>query len=372
MFEQSKSLIKEAQNIHIFLPENYNLSLTEGDIFCAGNALLYSLKKLGKKANLFLERTPPSFQFLAVPSLVISVDGGGMNSSELSYEQTDKGIKIYLSSSLREIKSEDISFTSSEESSKINESQIPDLLIVLGCQNLEDIGKRFNQNSNIFYQTPILNIDNNSKNQNYGETNLIELKSLSLSEIVFNLIEDIDQVLIDKEIATLLLAGIIWSSENFRNPKTKPQTFQIASLLIEKGADHQKIIQNFYKTKSISQLKLLGQVLKKMTFNQEKEMYWTGLTEQDFKDSQSSSKDLGGVLQELRFSFGSLSLSNLLVLWESRCSPLLIKGIFYSHHQILAEKVLESFEGTSNGKSSLFLIREKSLDQAYQKFLKIL
>jgi len=372
MFEQSKSLIKEAQNIHIFLPENYNLSLTEGDVFCAGTALLYSLKKIGKKANLFFERTPPNFQFLSAPSLVISVNTGETSSSELSYEQTNEGIKIYLSSSLKEINSKDVSFSSSEESSQSSISQDSDLLIVLGCQSLEFLGKKFDQNSNIFYQTPILNIDNNSKNQNYGEVNLIELKSLSLSEIVFDLIKSIDQELIDKNISTLLLAGIIWSSENFRNSKTRPQTFQTASLLIEKGADHQKIIQNFYKTKSISQIKLLGQVLKKMAFNQEKDMYWAGLTEQDFKDSEASSKDLGGVLQELRFSFGSLSLSNLLVLWESRCSPLLIKGIFYSHHQTLAEKVLENFEGTSNGKSALFLIREKNLEQAYQKILKSL
>ncbi len=372
MFEQSKSLIEKAQNIHIFLPENYNLSLTEGDVFCAGTALFYSLRKIGKKVNLFFERIPPNFQFLTTPSLIISVDTDKTKFSELSYEQTDKGLKIFLSSSLKKISAKDVSFTSLEESFQTNTSESPDLLIVLGCQDLESIGKRFNESSNVFYQTPILNIDNNSKNQNYGEVNLIELKSLSLSEIVFELVKTIDQELIEKDISTLLLAGIIWSSENFRNPKTRPQTFQTASLLIEKGGNHQKIIQNFYKTKSISQIKLLGQVLKKMTFNQEKEMYCTGLTEEDFKDSQSSSKDLGGVLQELKFSFGSLSLSNLLILWESRCSPLLIKGIFYSHHQMLAEKILESFEGTSNGKSALFLIREKTLDQAYQKFLKVL
>jgi len=46
---RAKKLIEKSQNIYIFLPETYDISLVEGDTFCAGSALFYSLKKLGKK-----------------------------------------------------------------------------------------------------------------------------------------------------------------------------------------------------------------------------------------------------------------------------------------------------------------------------------
>ena len=386
---QAKSLIEKSRNIYIFLPENHGLSLAEGDLFCAGSALFYSLKKMEKKASLFFEKIPKNFQFLSNSKFVISINTRKNDVSELLYEKNGKDLKIYLTSAGNGISSKDISFASqnflhpvrefdksggSEKSNFSNGIQgsvltDPDLLITLGAQSLEDLGKNFVKNSDLFYQIPVLNIDNNPRNQNFGEVNLVEIKTSSVSEILYNFVKDFSQNLIDENIATLFLSGVIWASENFRNSRTKPKTFEAASSLIERGADHQKIIQNFYKTKSLAQIKLLGQVLKKISFNPEKELYSAKLTKKDFKESGADSKDLAEVLQELKFNFGSENLTNLLLLWESHASPFLIKGVFCSSQPNLIEKVLENFEGTSRGKAVLFLIREKDIDTAHQKFL---
>lgn len=368
MFNQAKKLIEESQNISIFLPENYKFALTEGDIFCAGSALFYSLKNLGKKANLFFEKIPKRFQFLANHKSVISISTKKRDVSEISYEKDGDSLKIHLTSLQKDITPEDISLSSRSFPQNYTESK-SDLLITLGVQNLENLEENFNRNPDLFYKTPILNIDNHPLNENFGEINLLEIKSCSISEITTDLIGFIDQSLINQDVATLLLAGTIWASENFRSPKTKPKTFARASALIEKGADHQKIIQNFYKTKSLSQIKLLGQVLKKLSFNPEKELYCSSLTKKDFEDSNSSSRDLGEVLQELKFNFGRQILTNLLILWESHNSPHLIKGVFYSSQKNSIEKILKNFKGISRGKMVLFLIGEKSLDSAYQKFI---
>jgi len=374
---RAKKLIEKSQNIYIFLPETYDISPVEGDTFCAGSALFYSLKKLGKKANLFLKKIPKNFQFLVNSKFVISVKTQGKDVSEIFYEKNSGDLKIHLTSVGEGILPRDISFFSQSftDATKINQSpdlETPNLLITLGLQNLENLGENFAQNPDLFYQVPILNIVNSPENQNFGEVNLVNIKSCSISEILVDLIEAPNQRLFDENTATCLLAGIIWASENFRNPRTKPKTFERASFLIEKGADHQKIIQNFYKTKSVSQIKLLGQVLKKINFNPEKELYFAPLTLEDFKDSGSSSKDLGEILQELKFNFRNQVLANFLILWESSGSPPLVKGIFYSPQINLIGKILENFEGTSRGQTSLFLIREKNLNSAYQKFLEII
>ncbi len=371
----AQNLIEKSQNISIYLPETQSVSLTEGDAFCAASALFYSLKKINKNVNLFLERVPKKFEFLASSKFIISLKTKKKDVAEVSYEKNGKELKILLTATDGDLSSEDFSFSSQNFPQNLEEAD-SELLITLGSQSMEELGSRFSKNPNLFYQTPLINIDNNPSNQGFGEVNLIRIKDCSISETVIDLVQTLEeesgQPILDENIATFLLAGIIWASENFRNPKTTPQTFKKASFLIEKGGDHQKIIQNFYKQKPIAQIKLLGQVLKKLTFNQEKELYVANLTAQDFKDSEASSRDLAGALQELKFNFGDSLFSNFLLLWESHASPVLIKGIFYSPRSDLTEKILANFEGVSRGRTTLFLIRGEDLNAAYQKFLKAL
>lgn len=364
----AKELISRSGSITIFLPESFELSLAEGDAFCAASALFYSLKKLGKKANLIIGKVPAEFRFLAESKLIISVKPGQKIVSEVSYEKSEKELKICLTSAGEEISPEDLVFASQKFLENKNEEN-PDLLVTVGAPSFESLGENFSKNPGLFYGTPVLNIDNSMENQNFGESNLLDVKTSSLSEMSFELINSLDEKLMDKTSATFLLAGVIWASENFRSPKAKPRTFEISSSLIEKGADHQKVIQNLYKTKSIGQIKLLGQVLEKMTFNPEKELYCSKLTEKDFKDSEAGSKDLAEVLKELKFNFGSHLLGNLLILWESHASPPIVKGIFHSSRQEAGERILQNFEGVSKGKTTLFLIREKDIEKAYQRFI---
>jgi len=365
MFQEAKNLIEKYQNICIFLPEKHELALTEGDVFCAGIALFYTLEKLGKKTSLFFEKVPKRFHFISSNESVISIKTKDVD--ELSYEKDQDGLKIFLTSAKGQISPKEVSFIPRDSFQNCQEE--PELIIVLGAKNLEEVGRNFSKNPEVFYKTPILNIDNRTFNENFGEVNLVEIKSCSLCEVVFDLIKELDESLIDKNISTALLTGIVWASENFRTARTRPETFKKASSLIKGGADHQKIIQHLYKTKTLAQIKLLGKVLERLTFNSEKELYYTKLTEKDFKEHNATSKDLAEVLQELKFNFGNQIFANLLLLWESHNSPPVIKGVFYSFQENLIEKVLKRFEGTSRGKTALFSIREESLDKAYQKFL---
>ena len=146
--------------------------------------------------------------------------------------------------------------------------------------------------------------------------------------------------------------------------------FETSAYLIERGGNHQKIVQHLYKQKSISQINLLGKILEKLGFDEKRELYSASLTDEEFRTSQSSSRDLSFVIEELKFNFRYLP--NLLILWESHASPALIKGIFYSSRTELIEKVLQNYEGVSKGEGALFLMREDNLDLAKEKILEIL
>lgn len=363
VLNQAKNLIAKSQNI-LIIPE----SEIQGDKLGSALALFFTLKKLGKNVNLLTGKIPEKFNFLVNPDLspagsfVISVNTAGKEISKMRYEKNNNDLKIYLALDKGEIKNEDVSFLRQRTFGEAERN--PDLLIALGIQSLEG-------QEQLLGEAPILNIDNQPNNENFGEVNIIETTS-SLAEIVTNLIElmDEEKELFNEEIATCLLTGLIWSSQNFRNPRTRPKTFKTSAFLIEKGADHQKIIQHLYKQKSISQIKLLGRILEKLNFHDVKDVYSASLTANDFQDCHASSKDLAFVLEELKFHFRHLP--NLLILWESHASPPLVKGIFYSPNLNLTEKISENFESVSRGQGVLFLTRDNDLISAEEKILSIL
>lgn len=359
----SKNLIEKSQNILIFpSPE------LQGDSLGSALALFYTLKKLGKNVNVKIGDVPEKFRFLTNhlsatgEDFVISINTEGKEVSRMRYEKNGRDLKIYLALSRGRVRDEDVSFVPPPPGSEPS-LPYPDLLICLGVQSLECVPQSF-------WSLPILNIDNQSQNENFGEVNLIEMTS-SLAEIVINIIKLMEkEELFDQETATCLLAGIIWSSQNFRNPKTRPKTFEASAFLIEMGANHQEIIQHLYKQKSISQIKLLGKILENLNFYEPKEVYSAAVTERDFNECRAGSKDLAFVLEELKFHFRHLP--NLLILWESHASPPLIRGVFCSPDSGLSGKILENFESASRGNGVLFLIRETDLNVAREKILNIL
>ena len=360
---QAKNLIEKSQNILIFpSPE------LQGDSLGSALALFYTLKKLGKNVNIKMGDVPEKFRFLtnhcsaAGEDFVISINTEGKEVSGMRYEKNDRDLKIYLALSKGRVKDEDISFLPfpGQELSLTH----PDILICLGVQSLECAPQTL-------WSLPILNIDNQIQNENFGEINLIETAD-SLAEITTNIIKLLGEQnkLFDRETATCLLTGVIWSSQNFRSSKTRPKTFEASAFLIEKGANHQEIIQHLYKQKSISQIKLLGKILEKLDLYEPKEIYSASVTKCDFNECRAGSKDLAFVMEELKFHFRHLP--NLLILWESHASPPLTKGVFYSPDLSLSEKILENFEGASRGNGILFLIRETDLNIAREKVLNIL
>lgn len=357
----AKSIIDKSQNI-LICPS----SDSQGDSLGSALALFYTLKKLGKNVNVNIKNVPERFCFLAdrqsagPGEFIISINTEGKDIGKMRYEKNHKDLKIYLALNGGEIKKDDIIFPIADME---DFPQNPDLLISVGIQSLADVPR-------LFWESAILNIDNQTQNENFGEVNLIETTS-SLAEITANLIKLMGgEELFDEKTATCLLTGIIWSSQNFRSPRTRPHTFKTSAFLIEKGANHQEIVRHLYKQKSLSQVRLLGRVLEKINQHKEKEIYSALLRENDFKECQAGSKDLAFVLEELKFHFRHLP--NLLILWESHASPAITKGVFYSPNSGLPEKILENFEGVSRGNSVLFMSKETNLTAVQEKILNIL
>jgi hypothetical protein len=178
-----------------------------------------------------------------------------------------------------------------------------DLLIVLGCSDLEKLGKIYESNSDLFFEVPIINIDHQSSNENFGQINLVDVTASSTSEIVSLTLEQNYPEAIDEEVANCLLTGIISATNSFQENSTTPKTFLSAANLMDKGAKQQEIIRWLYKTQSFNTLKLWGRVMAKLKLEASAKLVWAELTIEDFVYSRTRPEDLQVILEKLKENY---------------------------------------------------------------------
>lgn len=368
---QARDLILKSDKI-VVIP-GYDL---QGDAFAAGLALFCTLQKLGKKINFAAKDTPKRLEFLQnteTKEVVLTVNSRGKEFKQMRYEKNSEELKIYFALARGDISLSEISLSPVNLQSGLasnNFESAPGLIVTVGAQSLDVISPQTTLEPSLLYEIPILNIDNQITNEGFGNANLIDHGAASLSEIAADLIAAINPALLDKKICTQLLTGLICATDNFQHPRTSPRTLAKAALLLEHGAEHEKIIRNLYKTKTLAQVRLLGRALQNLRLIQEKELALTTLTKQDFEETAANSRDLAQVLEDIKTNFPQFP--SLILLWESHGSDPLIKGIVSCRNSIMTNRIVENFEGVSRNNTVLFIIREEELKKAEEEILKIL
>ncbi|MBX4200670.1 hypothetical protein KW786_00925 [Candidatus Parcubacteria bacterium] len=231
-------LINNSKNICI-IPSDL-----EGESAPGALAFFYTLKELGKNVNLIADSIPQKFQFL-VPSLdfistpknfVISIPQEVANISQVYYEKSESNLKIHLTLDRGNLKKDQIAFYFSETR--------PDLIITLGVQ---DFHKQLSEQLDSFgflLDVPIVNVDNHPENKLFGTANMVEQKSLA--EINLQIINSLGDNLVKQNVANSLLTGLSIAHENFQNPGTRPEIFELCASLMKQGADRQQILENLY------------------------------------------------------------------------------------------------------------------------------
>ncbi|PIR02312.1 MAG: hypothetical protein CO144_01885 [Candidatus Nealsonbacteria bacterium CG_4_9_14_3_um_filter_35_11] len=368
-FIKIKNIIDEAINITILTKIN-----ADEDATAAALALYFSLKNLNKNVNLpAVKKLPPPLFFLLKQlqqkTFLISLK---KDVSEIYYKKIQSGINLYLKPKTEQINLEDFSFKNilAREFNNFGEaSPFPriDTLITLGLQNFQEVEKFLNGALSQPYPAKILNVDNNFLNQRFGEINLIKPYS-SLSQAIAYLLKNLDEKLINKITADCLLAGMVSSAGNFQKPKITQEILPTINWLIKKGGNLQ-LMHEGKGERPLARAKILDRVLKKLSFLKEQSLYFSSLTEKDFRETESCSKDLSFIVEKVKFF---LKIPSFLLLWESYSSKLTVKGIFYSKERKLLKKIKENFEGTSRGDGTLFLVRESNILTAQKEVLKTL
>jgi phosphoesterase RecJ-like protein len=345
IFEQ----IKKAENILISFGKNWNK-----DGIASALALFLFFKKIGKKAdivaeeNINKEKNNDIFSFLPeskkiktevedLKKFIISLDISETKINQIKYNiDEDKKKLNFIISPVNGF------FSEKDVSSSISGFKY-DLIIVLDTPDLESLGKFYENNTDFFYKTPIINIDHGSDNEEFGQINHIELTSVSTAEILFSLFEKYEEKIMDEDIATCLLTGIISKTKSFKTANITPKTLLITSELISGGARREEIVNKLYRSKSINILKLWGRVLARLKSDLDSSLVWSVLTKIDFIKTGAKENDLQDVIDELIVNIPKAKIIVLIYENPEKTEQAETKFIVYSVKSINSLELIKKY-----------------------------
>lgn len=108
------------------------------------------------------------------------------------------------------------------------------LIFTIGAVNLNALGNIYSANTQAFSGTHIANVDTQSANTSFGQTNVLDSQASSVSEVMVNLLADLGLAM-DADTASNLLAGIFEATNNLTDPKVTADTYMAVANCLRVG-----------------------------------------------------------------------------------------------------------------------------------------
>lgn len=137
----------------------------------------------------------------------------------------------------------------------------------------------------------IINIDHHFTNTKYGYINIVHHTAASTTEVLANIFYEA-RIEVDKMIATCLLTGLVTDTDNFSNPGTTISALRVASDLMLKGAQIQKIVKQSFYNKSYIGIKFWGKILERIFINQSYKMAVAIIKLEDLEEIKNCDEDV--------------------------------------------------------------------------------
>lgn len=326
-------------------------------------ALKMYLEKSGKKCDIVIENgektefLKPSRENFSIfkgfgdikkelkitRDFTVSINISDAEIENIKYKVNESYLNFFIRLSQGQLSQEDIQTE--------NTSFDYDLIIVLNTPDLELLGELYKKNPEFFYNTPIVNIDNQPSNDEYGQINLVQITSVSVAELLYCLFTEHNPELIDTEIATCLLGSIIYKTKNFKTFVT-PNILNTTSQLISCGGDKERIIDKFYRSRNLNALKLWGRALNNLSSLKgiDNKLIWTTLHSQDFRDTETTEKELIELVDEIVVHIPKVNVVAVFYEKEKENGEKLRNFLIYSHKNINLKNLLKEYSPSGNEK----------------------
>lgn len=215
------------------------------DELSAALGLTILLNKMKKHATaVFSGAIPPAITFLdpektfeaTVDSLrdfIIALDKE--KADHLRYKVDGDVVKIFITPYRTTITSDDLDFSQGDYN--------VELVLGLGVKSQDDLDQALSAHGRILHDATVATLTVGDVTSELGSIDWHEQNASSLSEMLVSLGEGIknEKPLLDEQIATALLTGIVAATDRFSNNRTSSKVMTVAAQLMSAGANQQLI-----------------------------------------------------------------------------------------------------------------------------------
>jgi hypothetical protein len=235
--QQLLETLKGATNILVTVGRNPSV-----DQLAAMLGLTLALNKLGKHGTaVFSGEVPSTIEFLQPEStiekttdslrdFIIALDKS--KADKLRYKVEDDVVRIFITPYRTSISDADLEFSQGDFN--------VDVVVAIGVSKQDDLDEAIISHGRILHDATVTSV-NVGNDGDLGSINLHVPQASSLSEIVVGVVQTLSTDIVDEQIATALLTGIVAETNRFSNEKTTPQTMSFSAALMSAGANQQLI-----------------------------------------------------------------------------------------------------------------------------------
>jgi hypothetical protein len=246
--------LKSSNNILVTVSRNPSVDQLAS---CIGLTLL--LNKQGKHAAaVFSGKVPSTLEFLqpddtlekntdSLRDFIISLDK--TKADKLRYKVEEDVVRIFITPYKTSLSEDDLEFSEGDFN--------VDVVVALGVQKQEDLDQAITAHGRILHDATMASI-NTAADGGLGTINWYDPQASSLSELVTNVAQALDLSLLDSQIATALMTGIVSETGRFSNDKTSSQTMSASAALMAAGANQQLVATQLETDKDLGTVSGLG------------------------------------------------------------------------------------------------------------------
>lgn len=220
------------------------------------------LNKLNKHATaIFSGALPPAINFLtpekvfentadSLRDFIIALDKE--KADHLRYKVEGDVVKIFITPYRTTITSNDLDFSQGDFN--------VELVLALGVENREHLDAAITAHGGILDGVTIATLSDGMQTSQLGDLGWNDKNASCLSEMIVAVVDSLkaektDKTLLDKQISTALLTGIVAATDRFSNTRTTSRIMTVAAQLMAAGADQQLIAARLQESHQISSLK---------------------------------------------------------------------------------------------------------------------
>jgi phosphoesterase RecJ-like protein len=363
--QEALSLLK-AHNRILILPSN-----PDADSIGSALALNLALKKLGKQTMVVASGSiPERLKFLpgieeiktdlgGLQDFVITLDATLVAPKKLSHKYEDGKLEIFITPKNGQFTPDMVSFRAGEPNF--------DLIVTVDTPDLDLLGETYQTHAKIFTEFPVVNIDHHASNTFFGRVNYVDVAAGATTEVLVGLIEALsqDEPLMDPQIATNLLTGLLEDTGSFQYPNTTPKALTVGAQLVAAGANQAQIVQNLFRTYPLNVLKLWARALDRIRFDESLSLVWSHLSYEDFQATGTESAD--GLIDKLMSGVPEAKITVLV----SEKKPGEVYGSIRTARNINASEMAKLLGGGGHPEAAGFKLSgisiQEALDLVYDK-----